>query len=278
MLRIYFTIMDNSKELFFFNAQLLIANRERILSNPQLAYASTYIAPLGAVLQWWEKYPRESHDEQGNPLLYMAGNLMSGSGWNHCVVLMPDGEIVDKSVGHWKSGVNTLMAVQKEWQNPPENTFTREDVIVTLTTTGNEWLDRYIGRLRTGLHESHAALLDKDKEIDNMRSFINTLRIERIRAHAYVCLDVLKKDFYQLDILLNAFHRAKNDYYNEKKHNPDSPYLAEMKAAKEDLSTLVRAKEKGMIEQYNCNAGHGLPLTIDELRDTLKYLITATAE
>ena len=51
-----------------------------------------------------------------------------------------------------------------------------------------------------------------------------------------------------------------------------------MKAAKEDLSTLVRAKEKGMIEQYNCNACHGLPLTIDELRDTLKYLITATAE
>lgn len=265
--------MDNTKELFFFNAQLLIANRERILSNPQMAYASAYIAPLGAVLQWWEKYPSESHDEQGNPLLYMAGNLMSGSGWNHCVVLMPDGEIADKSVGHWKSGVKTLMDVQKEWQNPPENPFTLENVLVTLTTTGNEWLDRYIGRLRTDLHESHAALLDKDKEIDNMRSFINTLRIERIRAHAYVCLDALKQDFNQLDLLINTLNRAKNDYSNEKKHNPGSSYLAEMKASKEDLSTLVRAKENDMIERYNCNAFLGLTLTIDELRDALQYHI-----
>lgn len=268
----------NTLNLFYKNIRLLVANRERILSDSRMAYAPGYLSPLGALLQWWKEYPKESHDEDGNPLIYVTGNCMSGSVASTCRVVTPDGKMQKKSLGYWRKSLDTFNNVRRQWRNPPENPVTIEDVIVELTTTGNQWLDGYIGRLRTDLHEAHVALLDKDEDIDNLRSFINALRIERIRDNAYVCLDALKQDFNQLDILINALNRAKNDYYNEKKHNPDSPYLAEMKAAKEDLSTLVRAKEKGMIEQYNCNACHGLPLTIDELRDTLKYLITATAE
>lgn len=117
------------------------------------------------------------------------------------------------------------------------------------------------------------AIRQKDEEIDELLSFINTLRIERIRDNAYACLEALRHDFEQLDTLTRNFNKAKNDYYTERKHNPDNPQLSEMKAAKENLSTLVSAKEKEMVKAYNCNACHGLGLTIYELRNALHYHI-----
>ncbi len=265
--------MMTTRKLFCKNIELLTANRERLLSDSRMAYALGYSAPLGVHLQWWADYPVESHDVEGNPIIFVLSDYTSDSELATCKSVTSDGEIIRTSPEYWDKSLATFRKVRKQWHNPPENPYTLEDVIVELTTTGNEWIDRYVSRLRSDLREAHNTLIQKNEEIEDLNSFINVLRIERIRTNAYSCLDALKQDFADLDATIKALNKAQNDYCNERKRNPDSPCLIELKSAIENLSTFVRAKEKEMVESYNCNAVLGLTLTIDELRGALHYHI-----
>lgn len=63
------------EELFYQNVHLFIANADRILSDSRLFLtpipvdnAKAFRPILGAYIEWWRNYPKESHSVQGDPI------------------------------------------------------------------------------------------------------------------------------------------------------------------------------------------------------------------
>ena len=267
---------------FYRSIPLLVSNIDRILSDPRMAFAKVPSGRiLGSYLQWWKEYPVESHDYNGNPLVAVHGNWYSGSGYNLCYSVDNNGEKKKVMVYYWKKSWRTLRDIDEQWKNatPPDDTYSFEEVIDILTTTGDEGLNRYISILRRNLESSLQTIVDQKYAIESFESQIEVMRILRIEDMAIIHKDELRVDFEKLDAILKNFNRANTHYYTEKKcmrkagYNGESQSedskrrLQEMKQLRDDLQRQVKEIEQTMVERYNPSVMYIQPMTIGELRN-----------
>lgn len=110
--------LTEEQRLFMQSAWLLYDNRERILSDPRMAYAPINMhngvlwvgskefetATVGVYLDWWQEYPQAVINDENGPQNLLVRFVGSALTWaNKCTMVAKDGTVSETSVKSFKN-------------------------------------------------------------------------------------------------------------------------------------------------------------------------------
>ena len=134
--------------IFRDNLNLLIANTDRILADPKMAWAMSGVsnglaisgpfkeAPLGAYLTWFRDLPELSHSLQGYPIWRLSGSGLSGS--HRCKAVNANGLSVDAQLESFHPVFKSFLKTRDEFMasfEKPERVFSLAQVVEYLMNT-----------------------------------------------------------------------------------------------------------------------------------------------
>lgn len=110
--------LTDEQRLFMQSAWLLYDNRERILSEPRMAYAPINMhngvlwlgskvletATVGVYLDWWQECPLAVINDENGPKNLLVSFVGSALTWaNKCTMVAKDGTVTESSVKGFKN-------------------------------------------------------------------------------------------------------------------------------------------------------------------------------
>ena len=134
--------------IFRDNLNLLIANTDRILANPKMAWAMSGVsnglaisgpfkeAPLGAYLKWYSVEPKLSHSIQGLPIWRLSGSGLSGA--HRCKAVNANGVSVDAQLESFHPVFKNFLKTRDEFMassEKPESALSLAQVVEYLINT-----------------------------------------------------------------------------------------------------------------------------------------------
>jgi hypothetical protein len=143
-------IFNEEQKLFMESAWLLYNNRDRILSNPCMAYAPVNMpnglmycgdkafkgATIGVYLDWWqecEKAVVTDEDGRRSLIVCFGGSMLSG--WNLCYAVAEDGTVSEMRVTGFPTLWHPFSHICHRYADgeKPEEPYCLEEVICRLT-------------------------------------------------------------------------------------------------------------------------------------------------